>query len=124
MDIVSVINVLGNNKVFVAVTMLVMNVGSRYLLSDFTDVQNKIMSSEVFKQLVLFSIFFAGSRDVMVSMMLTFAFNFILKVLLNEKHRFNLVPSFLKQISVTDMISEAEYKKAKSIVEKYEQKHH
>lgn len=87
---------LNNNRVFIGVAMMIMNIGSRYVIADLTDVHQKLMSSPIFKRIILFCMFFVATRDVMISVILTFAFIFIVHGLLNEKRKFNLIPHGLR----------------------------
>lgn len=92
---------LNNNRIFIGVAMMIMNIGSRYIIADLTDVHQKLMSSPIFKQIILFCMFFVATRDVMISVILTFAFIFIVHGLLNEKRKFNLLPHSLRNKETT-----------------------
>ncbi len=79
-----------NNKIIIGVSMLVMNMGSRYLLSDFTKLHERILMSTACKTLVLFSITFVATRDILTACILTFSFYVIVYGLLNENRKLNL----------------------------------
>lgn len=114
---------LNSNKLFWGVAMVLMNMGSRYVLSDLTKVHESILMNNVFKKFVLFCMFFIGSRDVLVALMLTFLFSTVLQGLLDEKSKYNLIPdAMLKYVEGSrGKIQEAEYKRAKEIVQVYEE---
>jgi hypothetical protein len=95
--ILQALNGLNSNRVFIGVTMMIMNIGSRYVIADLTEVHQKIMSSPLFKQIILFCMFFVATRDIMTSLILTFAFVVIMHGLLNEKRKFNLLPNKYKK---------------------------
>lgn len=80
-----------NSKLFVGFTMLVMNLGSRYIMADMTQAQQSLMASEIAKKFIVFCMFFVPTRDIMVSVMLTFAFFFLTDNVLNEKKSYSLV---------------------------------
>lgn len=84
---------LSTDKMFVGLSMILMNVGSRYVVGDLTQAQQQLLTSEAVKQLIVFCMFFVPTRDVLVSMMLTFAFFFVTKNLLNEKANYNILTS-------------------------------
>lgn len=94
MDYIHLTNWINGNKFIVGLAMITMNFGSRYLIMDVTAKQDKLFKSPVFKKVVLFCIFFVGTRDVLMAAMLWMAANFILEVLLNEHKRFNLIGRF------------------------------
>jgi hypothetical protein len=71
--------------------MILMNLGSRYVAADLSPGQQGILESEVFKQLITFCMFFVPTRDIKISAMLTFAFFFITKTILNENKVFSLL---------------------------------
>ena len=98
-----------------------MNLGSRYIISDLGIIHNKILSSELFKKLIIFAIFFVATRDVMISFMLTISYVLIIDGILHEKRKFCIIPKEYIQ-NVQMQISEQEYNKAKDIVIKYESK--
>lgn len=90
MDTLSFLSDISSNKMFVGVTMILMNLGSRHIVSDLTDIQNSLLSSKLMKKVVVFCMFFVPTRDVMVSLMLTFAFFFLTGHVLNERKGWNI----------------------------------
>lgn len=83
---------IATNKVFIGVAILIMNMGSRFVIMDIGKMHEKLLSNEIFKKVVIFCMFFVATRDIMTSVILTFAFIVLLDGLLNEKSRFNLIP--------------------------------
>lgn len=117
------ITALNTSKLFTGVTLILMNFGSRYVVSDISATQEIIMSSPAFKKLVLFCMFFVGTHDIILSAILAFAFTVIVDILMNEKRRFNLIPSTLikKTFTPKGTVSELQYKDALRIVRVYEE---
>lgn len=114
--------VLNGSKLLWGVTLVLMNMGSRYVLGDLTKVHESVLMSEVFKKVVLFCMFFIGSRDILISLFLTFFFSILLGGVFNEKSKYSLIPSQL--IDYTNKrqgaIPEADYMRAKEIIKMYE----
>ena len=110
---------LNTSKLFAGITLIIMNFGSRFVIGDMTAAHEAIYSSPGFKKIVLFCMFFVGTRDVITSAMLAFAFSIVVDVLLNEKRRFNLVPSFI--VKKASLSSEARYQEALKFVRSYEE---
>jgi hypothetical protein len=109
---------LNTNRFFIGTAMIIMNLGSRYIITDMTKAHERLMTSTVFKRIILFCMFFVATRDVMISCMLTFAFVIVVNGFLNETKKFNLLPNSMKNI--TSPVSETEYKKALEIIKQYE----
>lgn len=87
----SFLSSLSTNKMFVGLAMILMNVGSRYVVGDITPLQEKILASSLVKPLVVFCIFFVSTRDILVSCMLSFAYLFVVNNLLNEAKSINIL---------------------------------
>lgn len=95
-----VVSELGNNKIFIGFAMILMNMGSRYIIGDIGQLQNKILASPFIKKIILFCMFFIPTRDVSVAGLLTLLFS-IVQVVLHEKSPFNLLPeSVISSLSV------------------------
>ena len=114
---------INNNKMLIGLAMIFMNIGSRYILMDFTKEHEYIMMSQIFKHVVVFFIFFMATRDFLLSIILTCLFTILIKYFLNKNSIFNLLPSKVllavqKQQAKIPII---EYERAKSIVKTYEQ---
>lgn len=120
-NIASVANTLNTSKVFSGIAMIIMNFGSRYVISDITQVHEQLMTSRLFKILALFCMFFVGTRDVLIAMILTASFMVIVHGILNENRKYNLLNSKTVQAAYKENpVKEEEYKKALDVVKKYE----
>lgn len=114
---------LNNNKVFWGLTLILMNLGSRYVIADLNKLYENVLMMDLIKKLVLFCMFFVGCRDVLTSLALTFAFSIVFQALLNAHSKYNLLPKSALNFVLSSMqkpVSEDEYKNAKQIVERYE----
>jgi hypothetical protein len=108
---------LNNSKVLAGLSIILMNMGSRHVISDLGIVHNKILSSEIFKKIIVFSMFFVATRDVITAFMLTISYIFVVDGILHEKRNFCIVP---KRFLTQPPVSEEEYMRAKYIISKYE----
>lgn len=86
---------LGNNKLFLGLCVIFMNIGSRNIANEITATQNHILTLPVFKYLTLFCMCFLTTRDVRTSIVLTVSFYLAVKSLFNEESRYNILPSFI-----------------------------
>lgn len=84
------------NKFLVALTMIIVNLGSRYVITDMTPLHEMILSHTLFKRLVIFCMFFLVTRDVIVSLCMTAAFLLVFNVLLHEDSKYCVVPASLR----------------------------
>lgn len=109
---------IATNKVFIGVAILIMNMGSRFVIMDIGKMHERLLSNEIFKKVVIFCMFFVATRDIMTSVILTFAFIVLLDGLLNEKSRFNLIPKSLAQEDKGPTMEQ--YQNALMVVQKFE----
>ena len=108
---------LAANKLFVGFAILIMNIGSRFVIMDVGKTHEKLLNNELVKKLVVFCMFFVATRDIMTAIILTFAFIILLEGLLNEKSRFSVLPKMFR--SKPTAISPEQYAEAMYVVEKF-----
>lgn len=65
---------LSNNKFFLGVALLLLNVGSRHLVDEFSTDPEEYSRNLVLRRLAIFAVCFVGTRDILVSIVLTAAF--------------------------------------------------
>jgi hypothetical protein len=116
------VNQLNNNKVFWGITMILMNLGSRYVVADLSKIYENVLVMDVFKKLVLFCMFFIGSRDVLVAIALTFGVSILFQALLNANSRYTILPLAIKNriLSKAMAVSVEDYRNALEVVGRYE----
>ena len=112
------ITLLNNNKVVWGVTMLLLNVGSRYIVADLGKFHESILTNEYVKKIILFSMFFVATRDIITAFLLTILYIFVIDGLLHEKRKFCIVPNKYKTSQIVD---EKQYLEAKQKVLIFEQ---
>lgn len=90
--LVELIALANNNRIVWGLTMLLMNFGSRYLVGDLGKAHDAILSNQVVKKLIIFSLFFVATRDVLTAFLLTIAYIIIIDGILHENSKFCIVP--------------------------------
>lgn len=121
MDAISIVN---NNRVLWGVTMILLNFGSRYVVADLGKSHELLLSNEIAKKIIIFSMFFVGTRDVLTSFLLTIAYIIIVDGILHENRRFCLLPKrMLSQAKQHNAVTQTDYEKAKQLVSIYEKQH-
>ncbi|MAU37535.1 MAG: hypothetical protein CMD14_09260 [Flavobacteriales bacterium] len=115
-----------NSKFLLGVTMLLLNVGSRYVELGFSKTQEQALRNGLGREIFIFAVVFMGTRDIIISIMMTASFIILSDYLLNERSRFCIMPNSMKKISnVIDfnndgIISPDEEEKALELLRKAE----
>jgi hypothetical protein len=81
-----------SSKLLWGLTSVMLNLGSRFLITDVTPAQQRIFQHPVYKRLVVFCMMFAATRDVLLSVTLSCIVIVLLEGLLNEGSRFCVLP--------------------------------
>jgi hypothetical protein len=110
---------LNNSKIFWGVSMILLNMGSRYIIGDLGKTHEKILTSEIFKKIILFSMFFVATRDVITSFLLTVFYVIVIDGLLHERRNFCVVKP-QHDTESTPKPSLQDYENAKKTVANYE----
>lgn len=110
---------LNNNKIVWGLTMLLLNLGSRFIVADLGKFHESLLTNEFVKKIILFSMFFVATRDIITAFLLTILYMFVIDGLLHEKRKFCIVPNKYKNIN--PVIDEKQYFDAKQKIIAYEQ---
>jgi hypothetical protein len=123
-QVLTIIAQLNSNKLFAALALIFMNLGSRYVIADLNKIYENVLMMDFVKKFILFCIFFIGCRDIMIAIILTFTFSIIFQALFNAKSKYSLLPKALRaKINLTNKrVSIEDYKNAREVVEMYETK--
>jgi len=62
------------NKYILGITMIIINIGSRFLLDELTATQKKFINRPLIRRLTIFCIFLMASKDILASFILTIIF--------------------------------------------------
>jgi len=68
------LDVLNNNKLFLGIMLIVLNIGSRHLVDEFSTSEEEYSRNLVLRRIAVFAVCFVGTRDIIVSLILTSAF--------------------------------------------------
>jgi hypothetical protein len=119
-----IIDLLNNNKVLWGVTMLMLNVGSRYVVADLGKFHESVLSNEYVKKIIVFCMFFVATRDVTTAFLLTVLYILVIDGIFHEKRKFCIVPKKYKDASTASSasptVTEQQYLQAKKIVLDFE----
>jgi hypothetical protein len=65
------IEILNDNKFFLGIALIVLNLGSRYLIDEFSVDPDEYTRNIVLRRLAIFAVCFVGTRDIVVATLLT-----------------------------------------------------
>ena len=107
---------IGNNKYLLGLMILLINLGARYIGSELTEFQHKVLNHKFARRFLIFLVIWMGTRDLLAAIVITVGFIFLVNGLFNENSKFCILPSKNDDVKVTP----EEYQLAKQIIEKYE----
>ena len=117
---------LNNSKFLIGVTMLLLNVGSRYVELGFSKTQEQALRNGLGREIFILAVVFIGTRDIVTSILMTAAFIILSDYALNERSRFCIIPERMKKIAnIVDInndgvISPEEEEKAMNLLRRAE----
>ena len=106
--------------------MLLLNVGSRYVELGFSKTQEQALRNGLGREIFILAVVFIGTRDIVISILMTAAFIILSDYALNERSRFCIIPERMKKIAnIVDInndgvISPEEEEKAMSLLRQAE----
>ena len=122
--ILDYIKSLNNSKFFAGIVMLMLNIGSKYITIELSKSQEQYLRNTIARHLLIFSIAWMGTRDILLSIVLTACFNILTMFLFNEKSRLCIIPKSLRNYNdiVTkedeELITEKSLKEAREVIAK------
>uniref|UniRef100_A0A6C0JX29 EF-hand domain-containing protein n=1 Tax=viral metagenome TaxID=1070528 RepID=A0A6C0JX29_9ZZZZ len=92
-------NTLNTNTYFAGITMLILNIGSKYIDLGFTKTQEQVIREAIARELIIFSILFVATKNVMVSILMTASFTILSRYLINENSSYCIMSSYMSRLS-------------------------
>lgn len=126
--IVNSIHSLNNSKFFAGIVMIMLNIGSKYVVIELSETQKQYFRNSITRQILIFSIVWMGTKDIFYSLLLTGIFVILADYLFNEKSAYCILPkSMIKLQKVVDTnddnkVTENEIQNAIKILEKAKEK--
>jgi hypothetical protein len=120
----SFIHPINTSKLFAGILMILMNIGSKYIEMGLTKSQEQALRNGLGREIIIFCVVFLGTRDLVLSIIMTSAFIILSDHIFNEKSRYCIIPQHLKKLNelmdVNDdgTVSREEEKKAMEVLEK------
>lgn len=114
---------LSTNKIFIGLIMIFMNLGSRFIELKLTKGQEMLFKN-IAREVLIFTVAFIGTRDIIISLILTAVFIILSNFVFNENSKFCILPEKYKKIKNSidlnddGVVSEEELEKAYNILKK------
>ena len=115
---------LNNNKFFAGIVMILLNIGSKFIMVEFSKSTQEYMKYTVCKQILVFAMSWMGTRDIYTSLGLTAIFTILSEYLFNEESQLCVVPPeyrVLHKLADTNndgIVSDTELSAAIALLEK------
>ena len=89
---------INESKFSVGIAMILLNIGSKYVDFKFSKSQEQLLRNSIARELLIFTIVFMGTRDIIYALLLTAAFVILSDHVFNDKSKYCLVPKRMKKI--------------------------
>ncbi len=76
---------ISENKVFIGLLMLLVNVGARFIIEELSDSHRAIVKGDNFRKIVIFASVFMATRDIFIALIVTFMFVILINEVLDSK---------------------------------------
>jgi hypothetical protein len=90
---------INESKFLIGIAMILLNIGSKYVDFKFTKAQEQMLRNGIAREILIFTIVFMGTRDIMYAILLTAAFIILSEHVFNDKSDYCFFPDKFKKIS-------------------------
>lgn len=108
---------------FSGIMMILLNIGSKYISISLSKNQEQLLKNKIMRQILIFSIVWTGTKDIITSFALTAIFIILADYLFNEESSLCVIPDYMERLNkVMDLnndnkISDEEIKHALKVLE-------
>jgi len=105
---------LSNNKYFIGMMMVLLNLGSRYIFLELGKSHDAFFNQPIVRRLLIFTVFFVATRDIIASALLTAVFIVFFLELTHEKSKYCILPKKMIKLDTDEkgFVTADEIKKA------------
>ena len=96
----SFLDQINKSKLFAGLAMLMLNIGSKYIVIELSPNQEAYFRNNIARQMLIFAIAWIGTRDILTSLYITAAFTILTQFLLNENSYFCVLPKSLQKMKL------------------------
>jgi hypothetical protein len=118
------LNSINSSKLVAGLAMIILNLFSKYVVVDLSKSQEAFIRNTITREILIFIVVFVGTKDILMSILITAAFTILSNTIFNEKSRFCMMPHKYKNLEkILDTnndgyVSEKEVKDAEEILHK------
>ena len=94
------LDVLNSSKYFTGVMMILLNIGSRFVEIKLSDSMEAYIKYNVAREVLIFTMAWMGTRDIIVALVLTAVFVVLSNFLLNAKSNLCILPNKKQYLKV------------------------
>jgi hypothetical protein len=112
---------INDSKIFAGMMIITLNIASKFATLKLGKTAEMYLKYTFSKQILVFAIAWMGTRDIYIALTLTIIFIILFDFLLNDESSFCILPQDFKEFydNMDADISQEDYIKAKTTVEKY-----
>lgn len=117
---------INESKLLIGIAMILLNIGSKYVDFKFTKTQEQLLRNGIAREILIFTIVFMGTRDILYAILLTAAFAILSQYVFNENSKYCLISRRMHEINALidvdkdGIISPEEEQRALDILKKAE----
>jgi hypothetical protein len=90
------IDFLNNSKLFAGIMMIFLNIASKFVTIDLSKTQKEFLANSILRQVLIFAVAFVGTRDLLISSLLTAALTVMVDGLLSESSPISVLPKSIR----------------------------
>jgi hypothetical protein len=117
---------INESKLVIGLAMILLNIGSKYVDFKFTKSQEQLLRNGIAREMLIFTIVFMGTRDILYAILLTAAFVILSQYVFNENSKYCLVNNHIHKLRALidtnndDIVSPEEEQRALDTLKKAE----
>ena len=91
-SITEIVKPVNDNKFILALVMMFLNISSKYIDFGFSKTQEHALRNGIAREIMIFAVLFVGTRDIIISAVLTLLFFISTEYFFNEDSKYCLFP--------------------------------
>tara|TARA_A100001037_G_scaffold241047_1_gene221151 strand:+ start:32 stop:454 length:423 start_codon:yes stop_codon:yes gene_type:complete len=107
---------MNSSKYFAGIAMLLLNLGSRYISAELSEMHETVLNHKIIRRLLVFVVVFIATKDAKVSLILTAIFVILVSGIFNEESKYCIIPSVKNKNDIT----KTEYQLAQEVIKRYD----
>jgi hypothetical protein len=89
---------INQSRLVAGLAMIILNIGSKYVQIGFSKTQEQALKSTITRELLIFSMMFVATKDLVISIIMTASFMILSNHLFNEKSKFCIASGYLNKL--------------------------